>query len=89
MGQSARGEVAEMDFGRLGCSFSVGFLEVLTLRGIHHGPGNHGSGSAQPSPRPPPRPGSGAPASWSGVHAVFEDQIACNIVARSEGIRTS
>ena len=54
MGQSARGEVAEMDFGRLGCSFSVGFLEVLTLRGIHHGPGNHGSGSAQPSPRPPP-----------------------------------
>ena len=57
MGQSAPGEVAEMDFGRLGCSYSVDFPEGLTLRGIHHGPGNHGSGSAQPSPRPPPRPG--------------------------------
>ncbi len=89
MGQSAPGEVAEMDFGRLGCSFSVDFPEGLTLHGIHHGPANHGSGSAQPSHRPPPRPGSGAPALWSGVHAVFEDQIACNIVARSEGIRTS
>ena len=89
MGQSAPGEVAEMDFGRLGCSYSVDFPEGLTLRGIHHGPGNHGSGSAQPSPRLPPRPGCGALASWLGVRAVFEDQIACNIVARSEGIRTS
>ena len=57
MGQSAPGEVAEMDFGRLGWSYSVDFPEGLTLRGIHQGPGNHGSGSAQPSPRPPPRPG--------------------------------
>ena len=40
------------------------------------------------APRPPPRPGCGALASWPGVRAVFEDQIACNIVARSEGIRT-
>ena len=32
--------------------------------------------------------GCGALASWPGVRAVFEDQIACNIVARSEGIRT-
>ena len=63
MGQSAPGEVAEMDFGRLGCSYSVDFPEGLTLRGIHHGPGNHGSGLAQPSPRPPPRPGCGALAS--------------------------
>ena len=52
MGQRAPGEVAEMDFGRLGCSYSVDFPEGLTLRGINRGPGSHGSGwgAAQPSP---------------------------------------
>ena len=50
MGQSAPGEVAEIDFGRLGCSYSVDFPEGLTLRGIHRGPGSYGSGAAQPSP---------------------------------------
>ena len=85
MGQSAPSELAEMDFGRQGCSCSVVFPEGFISRNIISVPAATAPARARPNRRrptvhwAPPRP---------GVRAVFGDQITCNIVARSEGIRT-
>ena len=62
MGQSAPGEVAEMDFGRLGWSYSVDFQEGLTLT-------RHPSRSRQPRLRLGPTVASASAATWAAAHS--------------------